>query len=131
MNTPSSPNVPRTYWPDIIAIALLVWSAWLLGGAGEYHRYSYYEQLRSVVCVAWAITAWRFFVLRWFPVAVLGVLIAWLFNPIIPVRMSKWEWQPYDHWTMLLSVAAAITLATLAIARYRQLPPSTSSGPSV
>lgn len=105
---------------DVATVALLLIAAYLLAGTGEYHRYSYYEELRNVVCVAWILAAIRFFVFRWFPVTILGVILAWLFNPIVLITMEKEQWQPYDQGTMFLSIAAAVTLASLSIIKNRR-----------
>jgi hypothetical protein len=107
------------YGLDIVATVLLLWSAYLLSDTGAYHRYSYYETLRNVVSLAWLIAAFRFYVFGWLPVSFLSMVLAWLFNPIVPVTMRKWQWQPYDHWAMILSVAAAVTLALLSFRAHR------------
>jgi hypothetical protein len=104
----------RAYGLDIAAIALLLLSAYLLSSSGQHHRYSYYGNLRNVVFLAWAISAFRFLAFRWFPAVILSVGLVWLFNPIVPVMMRKWQWQPFDRWTMLFSVAAALALAILS-----------------
>jgi hypothetical protein len=112
-------EIRHTYWLDLTIIAVLVWGAYLLSGASAFHRYSYYQILRDVVCVGWALAAYRFYVYRWYPISVLGVLLALLFNPISPITMRKWEWQPYDHATMLLSIGAAVALAWLSYSKVR------------
>jgi len=100
---------------DLIAIGLLLIAAWYLHGTAGYHRYSYYESLRNWVTLAWIAAGIRFYTHRWYPVTVLAVIIAVLFNPISPVTMRKWQWQPYDHWTMIFSLAAAVVLALLVL----------------
>lgn len=112
---PAQAQSKSSFGLDISAAVLLLVAAYLLSGTEGYHRYSYYQTLRIVVCAAWVLAAVRFYYFKWFPVAILGALVAWLFNPIFPVTMRKWEWQPYDHWTMLLSIAAAGTLVIVSI----------------
>jgi hypothetical protein len=123
MDAQQAPKARTAIGLDLTAAAILLFAAYLLAGSGSYHRYSYYENLRVVVCTAWILADVRFWFFKWYPVSVLGAVIAWLFNPIFPVTMRKWEWQPYDHWTMLLSVAAAVTLIVLGT---RQFPRSHS-----
>jgi hypothetical protein len=114
-----SPNIaPSTrrdtqLW-DVASIGLLLIAAWYLHDTAGYHRYSYYESLRNWVTLAWVAAGIRFYVHRWYPVTVLAAVIAVLFNPLSPITMRKWQWQLYDHWTMILSLAAAVGLAILA-----------------
>lgn len=118
----------RRHGWDIAAAALLLYAAYLLAHvANHYYFYhgfghgwmryeegAYFERLRLVVCAAWILAALRFYQFKLWPIALLGVVIAWLFNPIMPVTMSRFRWQPYDHWTLLLSLAAAIVLLVLS-----------------
>jgi hypothetical protein len=128
----------------------LLIAAYFLAGAGRhyafrypyfhfgFHRFGYYhygyvssyyeegvyfERLRAIVCTAWLFAAFRFYVLRWYAVAIVGTVIAWLFNPIFPVTMSRVQWQPYDHWTMLVSIATAIALVCLSVLKNRTVGP--------
>jgi hypothetical protein len=122
MQTPptTSFNSQRAYGFDITVVALLFWAAILLSNAAAWHRYAYYETLRNVVFGAWVAAAFRFWIFRWFPAVLLAAIVAWLFNPIAPITMRKWQWQPYDHWTMLLSIGAAIALCALSIRANRK-----------
>lgn len=118
-------NLLKRHGWDLLAAALLLYAAYLLshvnahlyafGGYGygwrRYEEGAYFERLRLVVCVAWVLAAVRFYNFKWVPIAIFGLIIAWLFNPIVPVTMSRFRWQPYDRWTMWLSIAAAIFLA--------------------
>ena len=79
---------------DLITIGLLLVGVWYLHGTAGYHRYSYYESLRNWVTLSWVAVGIRFYAHRWYSVTILAVVIAALFNPISPVRMSKWQWQP-------------------------------------
>ena len=116
-------NALRRHGWDIAAAALLLYAAYLLahvanhyvyGGYGygwmRYEEGAYFKSLQLVVCAAWILAALRFYTFRLWPITLLGVVIAWLFNPIIPITMSRFRWQPYDHWAMILSVFAAVTL---------------------
>jgi len=109
---------------DLAAIGLLFIAAWFLHGTAGYHRYGYYQSLRDWVTIAWLVAGFRFWVHRWYPATVLAIATAVLFNPVIPVTMRKWQWQPYDHWTMIFSILAAIALVGLA---YRSKPKETAS----
>jgi hypothetical protein len=137
-------NVQRHGW-DFSAAALLLYAAYLLAHvANHYYVYrgfgygwmryeegAYFERLRLVVCAAWILAALRFYNFKLWPIALLGVLIAWLFNPIIPVTMSRLRWQPYDHWTLLLSLIAAPVLVALSYStRLPRHPDSTPEPPS-
>jgi hypothetical protein len=118
LNSQASPSTPRgaPFW-DFVAVGLLLVAAWFLHGSAGYHRYSYYESLRNWVTLAWVAAAIRFYLWRLYPAIVPAVVIAVLFNPLSPITMRKWQWQPYDHWTMILSIAAAVALAVLAFKR--------------
>jgi hypothetical protein len=98
---------------DTVAIGLLLIAAWYLHGTGNYHRYSYYESLRNWVTLSWVVAGIRYYVHRWYPVAILAVVMAVLFNPVSRITMTKWQWHPYDQLTMILSLAAAVGLAVL------------------
>jgi hypothetical protein len=71
------------------------------------------------VCGSWILAAVRFGYLRWFPVSILALAIAWLFNPIVPVMATGLGLQPYYRPTMILSVAAAVALAALTYKNWR------------
>jgi hypothetical protein len=133
LSTAPIESVFRRHGWDFAAAVLLLYAAYLLGhAANHYYSYSrfgygwmryeegsYFERLRLVVCAAWMVAAFRYYNFKWSPVSVLGVAIAWLYNPILPVTMNRFRWQPYDHWTMLASIAAAIVLGVMSI-RHQQ-----------
>lgn len=104
----------KAYLLDVASILLLLWASALLAGGGGYHRYSYYIGLRNVVSLAWLLAAVRFSVFRWWAATIIGVAIVWLFNPVSPIYMHKWQWQPYDRGTLVLSLAAAVALGVLS-----------------
>lgn len=122
---------------NIATAALLLISAYFLAGAGggygfhHWHAaygdaglfsYIYSERVRFVVCGSWILAAVRFGYFRWFPVSILALVIAWLFNPIVPVMMTRLGWQPYYRPTMILSVAAAVALVALTYKNRQAVP---------
>jgi len=117
---------------NVATAALLLISAYFLAGAGDgshnwhdaygdagYFSYVYSERVRFIVCGSWILAAVRFGYLRWFPVSIVALVIAWLFNPIVPVMASGLGLQPYYRPTMILSVAAAIALLGLTYKKWR------------
>lgn len=112
---------------DVASILLLLLAAWKLHGAGAFHRYSYYTELRDTVSLAWLAAGFRFYYHRWLPAVVASVIIVVLFNPLSPIEMRKWQWQPYDFWTMILSLGASVCLVYLAYNTHR--PVNASRGP--
>ena len=76
-------------------IPCIVASVALLGALGDW-PYGYYQLLRFVVCgvsvyVAYMAYSWQRLWATW-----LFGIIAVLFNPIIPIHLSKELWQPID-----------------------------------
>jgi hypothetical protein len=133
-------EIRRYAWDIAVAVLLLIAAYALLtssahhtrGGYGYgyrmYEEGAYFERLRIVVCAAWVGAAIRFYVFRLFPITLLSLIIAWLFNPIVPVTMRRYQWQPYDHWTMILSFVAAVTLVAIS---YRSRRASVSATPEL
>lgn len=137
----------RRFGWDIGSALLLLIAAYLLAGVGRhyafhipYFRYGfrhygyagnyyeegvYFERLRVIVCASWLLAAFRFYVLRWYPMTIIGIIIAWLFNPIFPVTMGRVQWQPYDYWTMVVSIAAAVALICLSLLKNRAIASAT------
>lgn len=136
-STPTTPTVQPDrrggLIVDGIAIILLVVAAYYLSRSGVYHGgyhhygyryrrvggYEYYEHLRWATFLSWGLAAYRFYIYRWWPVTILGVLIALLFNPLVPITMRKYQWQPYDQATMWLSILAALALGCVALSTLR------------
>jgi hypothetical protein len=91
-------------------VPCLIAAAVLLGALGGW-PYGYYTLLRWVTCAAavfvavavydWKRTAW---------VWVFG-FVAVLFNPLVPVHLSREIWQPIDVVTAVLFTAAALALS--------------------
>lgn len=105
---------------DVVAVILLLVSAFMLSQVnrhlapyGSYNSYEFFERLRIFVCAAWVVAAIRFYDYRWFPATILGAITAWLFNPILQVTMSRYQWEPYDRGTLILSLAAAVAIGIL------------------
>jgi hypothetical protein len=83
---PGDGTLQRHGWDIAAAVSLLI-AAYFPAGAPNHHAYgrfayrlyeegAYFERLRIVVCAAACF--------RWFPVAALGAVIGWLFNPSYP-----------------------------------------------
>jgi len=119
---------------NVATAALLLVSAYFLAGAGHgygshnwhdaygdagYFSYVYSERVCFIVCGSWILAAVRFGYLRWFPVSILALAIAWLFNPIVPVMATGLGLQPYYRPAMILSIAAAVALAILTCKKSR------------
>ena len=79
----------------------------LLGASGYYHKYGYYQLLRLLVCgttIAFAYISYLREKAFW--MCTLGI-IAFLFNPLIPVHLDRYTWQWIDF------IAAIILFAYL------------------
>jgi len=91
------------------AIPCVIAAAFLLGALARW-PYGYYTLLRWVTCagavyVALTAQGWKHIVWVW----VFG-FVAVLFNPLVPVHLSREIWQPIDVAAAALFVAAAVTL---------------------
>lgn len=119
---------------NVATATLLLISAYFLAGAGSEHgshnwheaygdagsfSYLYSERVRLIVCGSWILAAVRFGYFRWFPVSILALVIAWLFNPIVPVMATRLGSQFYYRPTMILSLGAAVALAVLTYKNWR------------
>ena len=94
-------------WPLVIPCAVA--TVMLISATGR-HGYDFYTFLRWVVTAA---SIWAFVVAKnhdktWAVVAFAAVAV--LFNPIIPVHLSRDIWRPIDIIAALLFVAAALTV---------------------
>lgn len=104
-------------YPSILAIILLVWAL-------DRHSYSYYTLLRWVTCasaVAGFIVAVQEHLVAW--CWIMGV-IAILFNPIIPVHLTREIWAPID----LATAAVFLVSIFLLRAKREQSEPSHDNG---
>jgi hypothetical protein len=88
----------------------------MLSQTDERHRYSFYMQLRAVVTLAWTMAGWRWWVHGWKPLTFGAAVVAYLFNPILPVYMHRADWLPIDDAVFWLSIGAA---GAVAVAWYR------------
>jgi hypothetical protein len=85
-----------------MSIVMRVLAAGLLFGALGRHQYDYYVLLRVATCAAGAYSGYLAAEQGKRPWAwTLGV-IAVLFNPLVPVHLSRSAWQPIDLVTALL-----------------------------
>ena len=89
--------------PSIVAAAMLF-------GALAQWPYGYYQLLRWVVCgvaifVAVSTYGWKKLWATW-----LFGFVAILFNPLIPIHLSRDVWQPIDVVCSILFVFAAVGL---------------------
>ena len=94
----------------VIASGLSV--ALLLGAATQRWPYGYYTLLRLVVCGTALYLAQATLKARRLGVTVVLGLTAALFNPILPVRMRRADWTPFD-----LAAAVVIAVATFLVVR--------------
>lgn len=89
--------------PAIIAALIL------LGALGRW-PYGYYQLLRFVICgvavyVSFMAYHWQKVWATW-----LFGIIAFLFNPLVPVRLSRGLWQPIDFVCAFVFFVAAFAL---------------------
>jgi len=78
----------------------------LFAALGDW-SYSYYQLLRFIVCAAGAYVAYTAYYSR-YPWAVwLFGVIAILFNPLVPIHLSRATWQPVDLMCAVLFLLAA------------------------
>lgn len=94
------------FYPSILAIILLVWAL-------QRHPYGYYTLLRWVTCasaVAGFIVAVQEESVAW--CWIMGI-IAIVFNPAIPIYLSREIWQPIDI------AAAAVLLVSIFLLRVK------------
>ena len=92
-----------------LAVPCGVAAAMLLGALGR-RPYGYYTLLRIVTCGAASYAAWRAHEWRRAPWLWGMVAVAVLFNPIIPVHLSREVWQAIDVLT-----AAALVVAIFCV----------------
>jgi hypothetical protein len=78
----------------------------MLISALDRHPYSYYTLLRWVVCGVAAYVTYVAFQTEKAPGAWLFGIMALLFNPIIPVHLSRATWQPIDVLSAIIFIAS-------------------------
>ncbi len=83
----------------------------LFGALGRW-PYGYYTLLRVVVCaVAIFVAVQGYFWKRFWATWLFG-FVAVLFNPLVPVHLSRQIWQPVD-----LAAGAAFVIAAIALSK--------------
>jgi len=92
-------------------LAPCVIAAGFLLGALVRWPYGYYVLLRWVTCASAVFVCYTAY--GWERMAWVWVLafVAVLFNPLVPVHLSRPIWQPIDTLAAVLFIAAAATLA--------------------
>jgi len=91
--------------PAIIAALML------LGALGQW-PYGYYQLLRFVVCGSATYVAFVAYESKKLWVTLVFGFIAVLFNPLIPVHLSREIWQPIDVVCALLFISVGVVLGT-------------------
>lgn len=69
--------------------------------------YGYYQLLRLIVTGVAAWTSWNFYKSNLSSWAIIFLFVAILFNPVVPVYLTKAAWVPLDFITACLFVLAA------------------------
>jgi hypothetical protein len=90
-------------------IACIAATVILLGALGDW-PYGYYQLLRWITCgaavwMAYLAYGWE---KNW--ATVIFAIVAVLFNPLIPIHLSRELWQPIDLITAVLFVIIAISI---------------------
>lgn len=83
-------DLPPTTIPVVISILMLI------AGIPAFFPYGYYTLLRFVVCGTAAYTAYVSFGKENKIIGFLSILVALLFNPLIPIYMNKEAWVIID-----------------------------------
>ncbi len=99
---------------NLIAAALLFW-------ATEPHSYDYYTLLRWAVCAVAVGSGWAAFSVERRVEPWLYGAVALLFNPLIPVHLSRSTWQPID-----IVVGIGFVVSALEKLRFLKSAPSES-----
>lgn len=105
-------NEPALALSRIETVAKLIAAA-LLFGALARHQYDYYTLLRWVVCGVAAFAAFRAGGVNKAGWVLALAIVALVFNPILPVRLSR------DTWA-LIDVGSALLLASSVVLNGRQ-----------
>jgi hypothetical protein len=87
----------KEHWIKVVATLIL------FGGIG-YHPYSYYELVRWATCIAGCYTAYRFYQRKQVFWVWVFVVIAVLFNPIVPFYLARDTWQNLDLLTAFVFI---------------------------
>lgn len=79
-----------------IDLAICLFTAALCVWALARHPYSYYELLRLITCGVSAYMAWRCFASEMTALGTAFGVLAVLFNPLLPIHLSRETWAPID-----------------------------------
>lgn len=93
---------------DEMSIGLRILAAALLFWALARHAYSYYVLLRFVTFGAAAYSSYLAFEQRVRGWAWILGLVALLFNPVLPIHLSRDVWKPVDLLTGLILLASIV-----------------------
>ena len=104
----SNKQFPPTTIPSIISILML------FAGMPEFFPYGYYTLLRLVVCGTGAYIAYFSFEEEKKVICFFSVLIAILFNPLIPFHLGKYIWVVIDF---VVAIFLGITIFALRVER--------------
>ena len=92
-----------------IIIAKLVAAGVLLGALGR-HPYGYYTLLRWVVCGVSAFAAFRATEFKKTGWAWALAIVALIFNPLVPVHLSRETWAFVDVTTAVLILVSVVAI---------------------
>jgi len=101
-------HFPPTTIPVLISILML------FAGIPKFFPYGYYTLLRFVVCGTGGYIAYFAFEEEKRFIGFLSILVALLFNPIIPIHLAKDVWVVIDFIT---TIFFAITIFTLRVGK--------------
>ncbi len=90
-------------------VPCLVAAGMLVGCLGKW-PYGYYTLLRWVVCGVACFTAWQAFEWKRIGWVWLAGFVALLFNPLIPVHLSREIWVPVDLLVAVFFIVAVVVL---------------------
>jgi len=99
-------HFPPTTIPAIISILML------FAGIPKFFPYGYYTLLRLVVCGTGGYIAYFAFEEEKRFIGFLSVLVALLFNPIIPIHLAKDAWIVIDFITAIFFTVTIFALRT-------------------
>lgn len=100
----------RTIWEKRSLLIPSVIASLMLFGALASWPYGYYQLLRFVVCGVGAYTAYTAYIWQKMWVVWLFGFVTLLFNPLIPIHLSRELWQLIDFVCALLFLIAGFLL---------------------
>ena len=93
------------------AVPAIAASALLLGALARW-PYGYYVFLRWITCLAAVVVAFVAYSVRHIWAVWLFVLVALLFNPLVPVHLTRSIWRPIDVIAALLFLGSLLMLSS-------------------